>query len=1311
MSDRMRSNKSRVLVVLVTISFIITGLPSSLSGKASREPSAGSAGPAKAGAISNRVAGIAATPVQAPPPTYNKLLQDDSNGDLFRFNSTTGDYQYSKCGNGFTLIGTGTVTSRGNIYTLSQNGPDRRVTATIDDGVHKGSAGVQFPPGTNVGTITDRDTTNDPGLSDTTPPQVGITAPNGGEIVDTGSVFNISWTASDDLGVTSQDILLSTDGGATFSPIVSGLAGSVNQYSWTVPLMINKQTARVRVVARDAACNASRDDTDSNFTIWNPPASFTHSAEAALFFAGQGYTSTISMTNTSSNALVVELDPHRPDGNATQNYPYQLLLIGGASATLDVASLYTIGPSGQNPDVADMIDGGIRMRHNGVQDNDVRAVIVSERTCSERFTTPFTYAGSSQSAMGTMQCSPMYYVDYDTNAFVSFQNVTNAPQIVQLTCNYGTGVPGTPNGQFKNQPIILGPQRTYVLNLRSIWDQFGGAGWGSMDVFTTNPRSVVCHSVMMSAENNVAWDCPFLDPAMSVSTTKVAETVMLDYNTAQNAYIMVCNTSATDTRTVTASFKTSTGVVLPPAQVTLAPGGQRMITLNAQQLLSPGGSTVADARLTYSGNPSDIAAAGCSVSTSAGRAVSLKFKEASASDGRRLTSPYFRFDQSVSGKLQISNLGSSSVNVGARMVFANSTAKALKTAIVSIPAGGVGTIDLASAVDGVPDNVDSLGRVDLIHSGPAGSVTAAVTAFGCGGSGPVIPMDGGPPIDPVTLFPTSVVIIPGACTVVDAITDGTITNPPLSSSNVCFGTAITTHGTGPNSYQTSICVPIGCTGDVPITWTPPGGGGGGGTGDEVDLVTVQANFGAFTTVLGTRLNPNGTTQFTLTAQSAFPNALLQVDFVGNGGSVSTLTQGNGVSASITGTGPVNHVFLGNVKKIFVTQLNPDGTPNISVPRVLKAKNTGAYFALDTPASITSVAPTAVPVTGATVTITGTGFQTWQLGTAPNVVTVNPVVLIGTGNLAKHDQIPFTVISVAADQKTITGNVGQTPNTVSTCAEAGETPCKTFTVINPGGSDGVDSLTSENLLTINAPLPPVITGTAALNAAGNSGPATSNSIGARDIRLVNGFTTASPVTARIIGRNLNRVVSLNFGSQQVPIGPSNINSAGTRIEASVPSFCLTGANASVAVSVDDGINAPASFANGWIYTATGPLQVFLAGFQGAIVFVAGPCEHLNMGVTTWNVPSIGDGFLDGSTNCSFSNPLAASCARIINVTFVERFGLSTIFPNANFGVISWTTTCAHCTAGSGTVTGTFQADATNTNSNVTARPCRSTSCLR
>lgn len=1291
MSGTMWFSKSRLLVSLVIVVFVLSGFPARLSGRAYStiaDPPATASGTAFV--------------MQASTPSYDLLLQDDSSGDMLRWNSTTGEYRYSRCTDGFTLTGTGTVTTHGSTYTLTHNPFDRRVQATLDNSTHSGTASIQYPLGSSTYTIADKSSTPDPGATDTALPQVGVTAPNGGEIVDTRSSFAISWNSADDVGVASHDVFYSTDGGNTYATIVTGLPGNVNQYAWSVPLMVNNKTVRVRVVARDAACNASRDDSNANFTIWNPPASFTHQAEAPLFMSGQGLTSTIYLTNTSANAVVVELDPHQPNGNATQNFPYQVLLNAGASTTVDVASLYTIGASPENPAFPDLIEGGIRLRHNGAKDNDVRAIIVAEQGCSEQFTTPFTYAASSLSATGTMQCSPMYYVDEDTDDFVAFQNVTNSPQTAQLTCHYGTGASGTPNGEFKNQPITLGPQQTTIVNLRSVWGQFGGAEWGSMDVFTSAPRSIVCHSVMRSAEKGIAWDCPFVDPAMSVNTTKVAQTVKLDYNNSENAYLMVRNMSATNSRTVTASFNTSNGITLPSVQVTVAPGAQQMITLDARQILKPGISTVADVRLTYAGSPSDIAAAGCSMSATTGRAVAMKFKEASVNDGRRLTSPYFRFDEDVSGVVLVSNLGTSSIKVGARMVFANSTAKPVKTAAVTIPAGGVAEIDLSSVGDAVPDNVIATGRIDLIHSGPAGTVTAAVTESGCYNSSQVVPLDGGVPLDPLALFPIAAVISPGTCTELDAITDGTVINPSFSNPSGCYGTLIGTFANGPNTFHATLCVPTNCVGDLPIVYTPPGGGGGeGGVGDESTLILVQTKAAGFSTgALGKRVNPNGTTQFTLTANDPLPNARLQVEFVSpNGESVFTQVQGDGVNPSITGTGPVNHVFLGTVKNIKVTQLNADGTPNTAVPRVLKAKKLGAYFALDKPTSITMLTPNAVPVSGGTVAITGAGFQTWSLGTFPNEVTVNPTVLIGKP--ANHDQIPFTVITTTQDGITIRGNVGPTPPTIGTCAEVGRTPCKIITVINPGGSDGVDDFPSQELLTINAPPPPVITGTASLLVTGATGPATSNSIGASGVKVnSNGLSVPLPVTARIFGNNLGRVESVTFvGSMPIAIGPSNIKS-NREIEVGVPASCTLGG---IAVQVYDGVNAPVSFGNGWLYTATGPVSVVAPGFPlSAIAYVVGPCETVS---TTYVV------FTDGSLQAGSCTSGIPACLKLSSFGQCPNLipnALKQAFPNATIALYCWNYSCAACTT---TSTGYFSVTAQNNQApSNTVTTCLSSTCV-
>lgn len=90
---------------------------------------------------------------------FDICLQDDSTGSLLQLNSTTGEYQFTNC-SGLTFDGTGSITRKGNIITLQQSGPDRRVLARIDGGTTTGTASVQvFSLGTTF-TITDRNRFN-----------------------------------------------------------------------------------------------------------------------------------------------------------------------------------------------------------------------------------------------------------------------------------------------------------------------------------------------------------------------------------------------------------------------------------------------------------------------------------------------------------------------------------------------------------------------------------------------------------------------------------------------------------------------------------------------------------------------------------------------------------------------------------------------------------------------------------------------------------------------------------------------------------------------------------------------------------------------------------------------------------------------------------------------------------------------------------------------------------------------------------------------------------------------------------------------
>ena len=96
----------------------------------------------------------------SPGPTFDVCLQDDSNGNLLRLNSSTGDYLFVNCRGGLTIAGTGTVTIRGSTITLQHNAADRRVVAMIDNGARRGTASLQLPSMGVTLTIADRNTSN-----------------------------------------------------------------------------------------------------------------------------------------------------------------------------------------------------------------------------------------------------------------------------------------------------------------------------------------------------------------------------------------------------------------------------------------------------------------------------------------------------------------------------------------------------------------------------------------------------------------------------------------------------------------------------------------------------------------------------------------------------------------------------------------------------------------------------------------------------------------------------------------------------------------------------------------------------------------------------------------------------------------------------------------------------------------------------------------------------------------------------------------------------------------------------------------------
>ena len=66
----------------------------------------------------------------------------------------------------------------------------------------------------------------------------------------------IGWVSTDNVGVTSQSIDLSTNGGSSFGiTVATGLSGGATSFDFSVPSTLTTTSALVRVTARDAAGN------------------------------------------------------------------------------------------------------------------------------------------------------------------------------------------------------------------------------------------------------------------------------------------------------------------------------------------------------------------------------------------------------------------------------------------------------------------------------------------------------------------------------------------------------------------------------------------------------------------------------------------------------------------------------------------------------------------------------------------------------------------------------------------------------------------------------------------------------------------------------------------------------------------------------------------------------------------------------------------------------------------------------------------------------------------------------------------------
>jgi len=86
---------------------------------------------------------IGAFELQVPVgPSFDTCLKDNTTGNLLQWNSTTGQYMFTRCSDAFTLTGTGTVGLVNGIKTLTDFKSDRRISAGFNTGQLTGNATI-----------------------------------------------------------------------------------------------------------------------------------------------------------------------------------------------------------------------------------------------------------------------------------------------------------------------------------------------------------------------------------------------------------------------------------------------------------------------------------------------------------------------------------------------------------------------------------------------------------------------------------------------------------------------------------------------------------------------------------------------------------------------------------------------------------------------------------------------------------------------------------------------------------------------------------------------------------------------------------------------------------------------------------------------------------------------------------------------------------------------------------------------------------------------------------------------------------------
>ena len=272
---------------------------------------------------------------------------------------------------------------------------------------------------------------------DMSPPVLSILAPQSTETLSVESNYAISWSATDNISVSSVSLKYTTDGGATFASIATGLANT-GSYFWMVP-NITSDLVEIYLTASDSSGNQSTAKTGL-FSIKDktgPVLSLTSPLGGEILNSGSTHAITWSASDTSgvsSINLYYSTDDTNWMGLATN-----LSNTGTASWVV--------------PKVA---SNTFKVKVIAVDANNNSSMATSNaftvRTVNTAPVSPFAPSPSVGTTLTTAAASLSWQsTDADNDALtfdVYFGTSTTPPRVASAQST-------------KNYPVMLSPNRTY----------------------------------------------------------------------------------------------------------------------------------------------------------------------------------------------------------------------------------------------------------------------------------------------------------------------------------------------------------------------------------------------------------------------------------------------------------------------------------------------------------------------------------------------------------------------------------------------------------------------------------------------------------------------------------------------------------------------------------------------------------------------------------------------------------------------------------------------------------------------------------